>query len=160
MFHMLKTDREEREDTIEIPLNTHTEIYEKYSGRVEKVQEGFAEIHLDIVKEMIADEQGLIHSGFIFSGASFAAVVAVNEKYGFVIGSVVNFLAPVRDDDTIIYKAYARQKIGRKRVVDVIGQVGEIKVFIGEFTVVVMEKHILNIKLDEITSSEFQIDEK
>ena len=159
MLKMLKQDNENNEhhqDGTDVILQTHSKIYEKYCGTVEKLRDSFAEVHLDIIKTMTADKQGLIHSGFIFSGASYAAAVAVNEKYGFVIGSVVNFLAPVRDDDTVIFKAHARQNIGRKRVVDVIGRVGDIKVFIGEFTVIVMDKHILKIKLDEINISEFE----
>jgi acyl-coenzyme A thioesterase PaaI-like protein len=108
---------------------------------------------------MYADEQHLIHNGFIFSSASYTAAAAVNEKYGFVIGSVVNFLTPVRDEDQIVFKAKSRQKIGRKRVVDVIGRVGDVKVFVGEFSVIVMEKHILNVKLDEIDVSEYSDDD-
>lgn len=159
MLKMLKKDSGDDElhhDSEDIVLETHTNIYDKYSGKVDKLKDGFSEVHLDIVRDMFADSQGLIHNGFLFSGASLAAAAAVNDKYGFVIGSVVNFLTPVREDDRVIYKAVSRQKIGRKRVVDVIGRVGDVKVFVGEFTVIVMEKHILNIKLDEVDVSEYE----
>jgi len=155
MLNKPKEDNEVKSKNQEVILETHTEIDGKYSGYVDKLEDGFAEVHLDIIRDMYADEQGLIHNGFIFSGASFAAAAAVNHKYGFVIGAVINFLTPVRDEDKVVYQAVARQKVGRKRVVDVIGQVGDIKVFIGEFTVLIMEKHILNIKLDEINLPEY-----
>jgi acyl-coenzyme A thioesterase PaaI-like protein len=162
MLSMFKKDIHEEEhceETQDLTLHTHLTLNEKYSGKVEKLKDGFAEVHLDVVSDMYADEQHLIHNGFIFSSASYTAAAAVNEKYGFVIGSVVNFLTPVRDEDQIVFKAKSRQKIGRKRVVDVIGRVGDVKVFVGEFSVIVMEKHILNVKLDEIDVSEYSDDD-
>lgn len=159
MLKMLKMNEQNEEDNSEnedISLKTHTLLNDKFSGKVDKLKEGFAEIHLDIISEMFADEQGLIHNGFMFSAASFAATSAINEKYGFVIGAVVNFLSPVRQDDRVIFKAKSRQKLGRKRVVDVIGRVGDIKVFVGEFSIIIMDKHILNVKLDEIDVSEYE----
>jgi len=154
MLNMLsKVDKDEEIDKDEKnthTLQSHTSIYEKYSGKVERLKEGFAEVHLEIVEDMLADKIGLIHNGYIFSSASFAAAISVNEKYGFVIGSMVHFLTPVREHDIVVFKAKSRHKIGRKRVVDVVGRVHEIRVFIGEFTVTVMDRHVLNVKLDEI----------
>lgn len=146
---------EEHQSKDEIIIQTHKKINTRFSGKVEKLREAFAEVHLEIVPEMVADEQGLIHNGFLFSAASLAATSAVNERYGFAIGSIVNFLTPVRQDDVISFKAKSRQKLGRKRVVDVIGRIGDIKVFVGEFTVLIVDKHILSIKLDDINVSEY-----
>jgi len=156
MLHNEDNEENEKHQLSDVNvLETHNHINKKYSGNVVKTKEGFAEIHLDIIEEMLADKMGLIHNGFIFSSASLSAVSAVNKKFGFVIGSVTNFLTPVREHDTIIFKAKARQKIGRKVIVDVIGRIQDIKIFIGEFTVVIMDKHILNIKLDELDMSEY-----
>ena len=164
MLNMLsKADKEEKnlrdDDDDSNVLQSHNNVYEKYSGKVSKIKEGFAEVHFDIIENMLADNAGLIHNGFLFSSASLAAVAAVNEKYGFVIGSVNHFLTPVREHDQVIFKAKSRHKVGRKRVVDVIGRVQDIKVFIGEFTVVIMERHILNVKLDQIDISEHKENE-
>ena len=154
MLNMLsKVDKEdelEKDEDDSHTLQSHTSIYEKYSGKVERVKEGFAEVHLEIIENMLADQIGLVHNGYIFSSASFAAAISVNEKYGFVIGSITHFLTPVREHDIVIFKAKSKHKIGRKRVVDVVGRVLDIKVFIGQFTVTVMDKHILNVKLDEV----------
>ncbi len=161
MIKMLQKGSEEEEEhhaKDNIVLQTHKTIDIKFSGKVEKLKEHFAEVHLEISPEMSVDENGLIHNGFIFSGASLAATAAVNERYGFSIGAVVNFLTPVRQNDIVVFKAKSRQKLGRKRVVDVIGRVGDVKIFVGEFTVIVIEKHILSIRLDEIDVSEYDED--
>jgi acyl-coenzyme A thioesterase PaaI-like protein len=157
---MLNKEDEENKQQNDIHiLETHNDINRKYSGEIAKLKKGFAEIHLDIIEEMLVDKIGLIHNGFIFSSASLSAVTAVNKKYGFIIGSVSNFLTPVREHDTVIFQAKARQQIGRKIIVDVIGRVEEIKIFIGAFTVVIMDKHILNLKLDDLDVSEYVKDE-
>ena len=162
MLKMLSKEDENihHDDDDSTILHSHTHVYEKYSGKVEKLREGFAEVHLTIIKNMLADNIGLIHNGCIFSSASLAAVAAVNERYGFVIGSITHFLTPIREDDKVIFKAKSRHKIGRKRVVDVIGRIQDVKVFIGEFSVAIMEQHILNLKLEAIDMSEKRDDEE
>jgi acyl-coenzyme A thioesterase PaaI-like protein len=161
MFEELKSNREtssksNQEELLETQVFTHDKIYEKYCGRLLKIDEGYAEVGIDIIQTMLADSDGLIHNGFLFSSASYAAALAVNEKNGFVIASIVHFLAPVKEQDHVIFKARSRHTIGRKRIVDVVGRVEDIKVFIGEFTVIVMEQHISNIQLQDIELPEEQ----
>lgn len=50
-------------------IKTHKLINERFSGRVLESAEGRARVILDTNIDMIADEFGLIHGGFIFSGA-------------------------------------------------------------------------------------------
>ena len=144
------SSKSSQEEKLETQVFTHNKIYEKYCGKLLSIEDGQAKVGLDIIQTMLADSEGLIHNGFLFSSASYAATLAVNEKNGFVIASIVHFLAPVREQDHVIFKAQSRHTIGRKRIVDVVGQVEDIKVFIGEFTVIVIDKHILNVKLNDI----------
>ena len=90
-----------------------------------------------------------IHSGFVFSAADYAAMVAVNERNVVLVGSDCQFLSPVKFHDEVNFIARVRHQEGRKRNVHVEGFVLEIKVFEGEFKTVITEKHILKLKLVE-----------
>ena len=58
-----------------------------------------------------------------------------------------DFLAPVRVGDEVIFEAKVRHKDGRKREVNVIGYVLEIKVFEAVFKTVILDKHVLKLDL-------------
>jgi acyl-coenzyme A thioesterase PaaI-like protein len=128
-------------------LNTHERINTVYSGEVIKLESGYAKVVLDTIEVMRADELGLVHGGFIFSAADFAAMVAVNEPNVVLASCNCLFLSPVRVGDTVTFEATEHQKEGRKRNVTVRGFVHEIKVFEGEFKTVVTERHVLRLDL-------------
>lgn len=128
-------------------LNTHERINTVYSGEVIKMESGYAKVMLTTIEIMRADEIGLVHGGFIFSAADFAAMVAVNEPNVVLASCNCLFLAPVRVGDSVTFEATEHQKEGRKRNVTVRGFVHEIKVFEGEFKTVVTEHHVLRLDL-------------
>lgn len=128
-------------------LNTHERINTVYSGEVVKMEAGYAKIMLETNEVMRADELGLVHGGFIFSAADFAAMVAVNEPNVVLASSNCLFLAPVRVGDMVSFEATEHQKEGRKRNVTVRGFVHDIKVFEGEFKTVITERHVLRLDL-------------
>lgn len=128
-------------------LNTHERINTVYSGEIIKMEAGFAKIMLETNEVMRADEVGLVHGGFIFSAADFAAMVAVNEPNVVLASCNCLFLAPVRIGDTVTFEATEHQKEGRKRNVTVRGFVHEIKIFEGEFKTVITERHVLRLDL-------------
>ncbi len=130
-----------------IPLETHTLINTYLCGEITKHTKGYIELELLTEQEMVADSMGLIHSGFIFGAADFAAMAAVNEKNVVLVQSQCSFLSPVKLGDKVFFKASVRQKEGRKRNVMVRGYVHEIKVFEGEFMTVITERHVLKLKL-------------
>ena len=103
---------------------------------------------------MLADKHGLIHGGFIFSAADYAAMLAVNERNVVLVGSDCQFLSPVKFGDIVNFTAKVRHKEGRKRNVRVTGHVLDIKVFDGEFKTVVTERHVLKLKLMEEEAEE------
>lgn len=131
----------------EILLNTHEKIDNDLCGRIEKVEKGNLDLTLKTTPDMLADDKGLIHGGFIFSAADYAAMAAVNEKNVVLVACNSQFLSPVKLGDIVNFKATVRHKEGRKRNVSVTGHVLDIKVFEGEFKTVVLDRHVLKLDL-------------
>lgn len=130
-----------------INLNTHEKINSLYSGDIEKIEKGYARVSLETHEIMCVDDAGLVHGGFIFSAANYAAMAAVNESNGVLASGNCLFLAPVKIGDIVVFEAKERQKEGRKRDVLVYGFVLDTKVFEGEFKTVVTERHVLRLDL-------------
>ncbi|MDK9693628.1 MAG: PaaI family thioesterase [Sulfurimonas sp.] len=131
----------------ELLLTTHEKINRDLCGEIEKLEQGFISLKLVTTHDMIADSMGLIHGGFIFSAADFAAMAAVNERNVVLVASDCQFLSPVKFGDIVNFTAKVRHKEGRKRNVHVVANVLDIKVFEGEFKTVVTERHVLKLKL-------------
>ncbi len=135
------------ENEKKVELNTHKRIKKYLSGEIELLKENYAKVKLVCTKEMAVDEMGLIHGGFTFGAADFAAMAAVNDPFVVLIGANSKFLAPAKIGDIIIFEAYARFEDARKREVTVIGNINEIKVFEGTFDAVILPEHVLKLKL-------------
>lgn len=138
----------------EVLLTTHEKINRDLCGEIEKLEQGYVNLKLVTTHEMIADSMGLIHGGFIFSAADFAAMAAVNERNVVLVASDCQFLSPVKFGDIVNFTAKVRHKEGRKRNVHVTANVLDIKVFEGEFKTVVTERHVLKLKLSGEESDE------
>ena len=138
-------DYKDKED--EVLIKTHQRINGYYAGEVIVMERGYVEVRLTTAAEMIADDEGLIHGGFIFSAADYTAMLAVNEKNVVLVASDCQFLSPVKFHDEVNFIAKVRHKEGRKRNVHVEGYVLDIKVFEGEFKTVVTERHVLKLHL-------------
>jgi acyl-CoA thioesterase len=157
-MNILKDKEEIQEEDEELEINgykkddvllkTHENTNQDLCGEIEKLDIGFVKLKLVTTHDMIADSMGLIHGGFIFSAADFAAMAAVNERNVVLVASECQFLSPVKFGDIVNFTAKVRHKEGRKRNVHVIGNVLEIKVFEGEFKTVVTERHVLKLKLN------------
>jgi len=92
---------------------------------------------------MAADEKGLVHGGFIFGLADYAAMLAVNEPTVVLAQASVKFLKPVVVGDEAIAEAEVTDVQGKKRIVKVVVKVKDVPVFEGEFLCIVPEKHVL-----------------
>ena len=134
-------------DEVLVYVQTHERINHDLCGEIVKHEEGYVETRLTTTPEMVADGVGLIHGGFVFSAADYAAMLAVNEKNVVLVGSECQFLSPVKFHDEVDFIARVRHKEGRKRNVNVKGYVLDIKVFEGEFKTVITERHVLKLKL-------------
>jgi len=136
-----------REEEEQVVVRTHERINQDINGEVVKLEKGYVEVRLTTTPEMVADDIGLIHGGFIFSSADYAAMLAVNEPNVVLVASDCQFLSPVKFHDEVNIIARVRHKEGRKRNVHVEAYVLEIKVFEGEFKTVITERHVLKLKL-------------
>ena len=131
----------------EVILKTHNKINSETSGKITKLDKGYVELTLETTSDMLADDMGLIHGGFIFGAADYAAMAAVNERNVVLVASDSQFLSPVKLGDSVKFMATVRQKEGRKRNINVIGNVLDIKVFEGVFKTVILERHVLKLQL-------------
>ena len=124
-------------------LNTHLNINTSLCGKVVKLQENYAEVLLHTTQQMSADTQGLVHGGFVFGAADYAAMSAVNDPYVVLGSSSSKFLAPVKVGDVVLCKATVVSEKGKKRVVEVEAFVSDNLVFEGSFTTFVLNSHVL-----------------
>lgn len=128
-------------------LKTHELINGAYSGDLDEIKEGYAKVTLITTEDMRVDTYGLVHGGFIFSAADFAAMAAVNDSKVVLVAANCEFLSPVRVGDEVVFTARVRHKDGRKREVQVIGKMLDIKVFKATMKTVILEKHVLKLDL-------------
>ena len=143
----LELDDYREDEANKVFIQTHERVNQELNGEVIKMEVGYVEIRLVTTSEMLADDIGLIHGGFIFSAADYAAMLAVNERNVVLVASDCQFLSPVKFHDVVDVIAKVRHKEGRKRNVHVEAFVLDIKVFEGEFKTVITEKHVLKLHL-------------
>jgi acyl-coenzyme A thioesterase PaaI-like protein len=93
---------------------------------------------------MVADAQGLVHGGFIFGAADYAAMCAVNDPNVVLGASSSRFVVPVKVGDAVQCKAKVLSRKGRKSIVSVQALVDGELVFEGSFTAFVLDRHVLS----------------
>jgi acyl-coenzyme A thioesterase PaaI-like protein len=124
--------------------NTHPSIDASLCGELISLEPGVAEVELRTPPRMAADPRGLVHGGFVFGAADYAAMLAVNHP-NVVLGSAnVTFTAPVRVGQTVRLRAELRSEKGRKREVEVSATVDATRVFEGTFTCFVLDTHVFD----------------
>jgi len=122
--------------------NTHLQINSDIVGQIEYLSEGFARATLEATPVMASDEKGLIHGGFTFGLADFAAMAAVNDPLVVLGAASSTFLAPVRVGEVMVAEARRSHVEGKKHKVSVEVSTDK-KVFSGEFTCYVLKRHVL-----------------
>jgi acyl-coenzyme A thioesterase PaaI-like protein len=125
-------------------IATHLKIDNRLCGEPVETGTGFCRVKFVAVSEMAADDAGLVHGGFIFGLADYAAMVAVNDPNVVLGGADVRFLKPVSVGDEIFALARVKETQGKKRMVTVAVARGEESVFEGEFVCFVLDKHVLD----------------
>ena len=109
-----------------------------------ELEEGYSKVKLETTDDMVVDETGLIHGGYTFGLADFAAMIAINHPNVVLGGSHVRFVEPVKVGDIMIAEAQLMNVEDGKLIVDVNITVDEKVVFIGEFICFAPEKHVLD----------------
>lgn len=124
----------------ELTQNTHLAVDRRLCGSVREIGTDRSRVELLLLEEMRADASGLVHGGFIFGAADYAAMLAVNDP-NVVLGSAeVRFKRPSRVGDTLDFAATVEAVDGRKRSVSVVGRGPDgAEVFVGRFTCVVLD---------------------
>ena len=100
-------------------------------------------------ERMTMDESKMIHAGFVFNSASFAAMAAINKKYSVLIAADVKFLAPIELGHEVIFKAEAIQSDTNKCDVKVEGYLLDIKIFDSLFHIAVFDKKIFKLRFKD-----------
>ena len=122
---------------------THNKINPGLSGQIIQLEENYSKVKLNTTSDMIADEKGLIHGGFIFSLADFAAMVCINHPNVVLGGATVKFLKPIKQGDTLIAEGRLSKVDGKKHIVSVTIQKLDQIVFDGDFQCFILDKHVL-----------------
>ena len=71
----------------------------RFCGTLVELGEGSARVALDAIDSMVVDAQGLVHGGFVFGLADYAAMLAVNDPNVVLGAAETRFLKPVRRGD-------------------------------------------------------------
>lgn len=124
-------------------IETHKKIDQSLCGRPVYVDTNRCVVEMKTEENMAADEHGLIHGGFIFGLADYAAMLAVNHPNVVLGGATVKFLKPSRTGDTLTAEAIVSSEDGKKKIVSVKVTEGDDTVFTGEFTCFVPLKHVM-----------------
>src|SRR5688572_18654482 len=123
--------------------NTHPAIDRRLCGEPLELGEGTARVELTVLPEMAADTRGLVHGGFVFGLADYAAMLAVNEPHVVLAGADVRFLKPVVVGEQLVAEAWIEEGDGRKSKVRVeVLRDGE-AVMSGDFRCVTLAQHVL-----------------
>lgn len=123
---------------------THLGAHPELVGRPLSLGEGVASATLVGDARMAVDDRGLVHGGFVFGLADYAAMLAVNDPFVVLGAAEARFLAPVRVGDALVAHAEVSSAGGRKRSVSAQVQRGDTLVFQATFTCFVLDQHVLD----------------
>ena len=126
-----------------LQAHTHLRIDTELVGAPLELSAGYARVSLRTHARMIADDAGLVHGGFVFGLADYAAMLAVNDPNVVLGEATTRFLAPVTLGEEVVAVAQISAEKGRKREVRVECAVGEKKIFEGNFVCFVLDAHVL-----------------
>ncbi|MGA6927158.1 MAG: PaaI family thioesterase [Desulfosarcina sp.] len=124
-------------------IDTHRPIDQTLCGKPVSVEKEASRVELVTTSRMAADENGLVHGGFIFGAADYAVMIAVNHPHVVLGASDVKFLKPVRVGETVIVEARVQEIKGKKYWVAASAFRDGVEIFQGMFTCFVLDKHVL-----------------
>ena len=122
---------------------THLKINKRLCGEPIEISEDRCKIKLKTTDEMVVDENGLVHGGFIFGLANYAAMVAVNLPYVVIASADVKYMLPIKVGDELIAEASLNSNDNNKYSVEVQVWKGTDEVFYGDFLCIAKNKHVL-----------------
>lgn len=123
---------------------THLGIDAGLVGAPSALADGEATAELVTTPAMAADDRGLVHGGFVFGLADYAAMLAVNDPNVVLGAAETRFTAPVAVGDVVVATARRTAVDRRKHTVEVVARVGDKAVMKGTFTTFVLDGHVLD----------------
>lgn len=126
-----------------LPIITHLKIDQNLCGNPVLVEENRCVVELKTMECMAADDFGLVHGGFVFGLADYAAMLAVNQPSVVLGGAQVKFLKPSKVGDVLVAEALVTSGEGKKRTVSVTVTQNGHTVFEGDLTCFVPPKHVM-----------------
>lgn len=123
---------------------THLAISRDWVGEPLELAPGTAVARLLTRAEMAADARGLVHGGFAFGLADYAAMLAVNDPYVVLGAAETRFLAPVRVGEVLTARAVVESVEGKKRLVKC-SVMTDREVLAATFTCFVLPKHVFDV---------------
>jgi uncharacterized protein (TIGR00369 family) len=100
-------------------VRTHAKIDRSLCGTPRAIGVDRAEVELHCDERMRADDEGLVHGGFVFGLADYAAMLAVNAPTVVLAEAAAKFLAPVVVGDHVVASAHVKSSEGKRREVHV-----------------------------------------
>ena len=124
---------------------THEHTSEQYVGRPVDIADGRAVVELATTEEMTVDDRGLVHGGFVYGAADYAAMLAVNEPTVVLTASEVTYPNPTRVGQTVRAEATVTDG-GDRPTVEVTARIEETgeTVLDGTFSCAVLPEHVLS----------------
>ncbi|HEX9915353.1 MAG TPA: hotdog domain-containing protein [Candidatus Bathyarchaeia archaeon] len=124
---------------------THLKSNPRYLGTPVLIEDGVRSVvELTAVVDMAVDERGLVHGGFAFGLADYAAMLAVNDPYVVLGSAEVRFTVPVRVGEKMRAEARVESVEGKRRDVSVEVDVDGRRVLRGRMTCFVLGRHVLD----------------
>ena len=125
-------------------VNTHEKADPRLLGTLVLLEKGTAVVELTATEEMAVDDRDLVHGGFTFGLADYAAMLAVNDPL-VVLGSAdVKFTAPVKVGESMVARGVVEAVDSGRRDVSVEVSVGEKVVLKGTMACYVLQRHVLD----------------
>jgi len=122
---------------------THNSIDNALCGNPLVISGGYSKVELKTTERMAVDETGLVHGGFVFGLADYAAMIAVNHPNVVLGAADVKFIKPARSGEVLIAEARVQEGEGKKQTVSVFVKRGDTEIFKGVFTCFTLDKHVL-----------------
>ena len=127
---------------------THNQIDARLCGSPVEISPGRAVVELGLLSEMAVDERGLVHGGFVFGLADYAAMLAVNHPNVVLGATEMRFLKPVVIGDMLVAEARLDSEQGKKRFVKVEVRRGGEVVAVASCTCFVPDRHVLEPRVE------------
>jgi acyl-coenzyme A thioesterase PaaI-like protein len=123
---------------------THRAIDRELVGEPFELAPGRARARLRTTAAMAADDRGLVHGGFVFGLADYAAMLAVDEPNVVLAAAQCRFLAPVVVGEELVAEAERFAVEGKRQRIRVRVERGATVVLEGELTAAVPGRHVLD----------------